>query len=294
MSVLARLDRARQAAVEIPFDDRSRLILVADCHRGDNSWADDFVQNQALMFFVLEHYYQQGFTYIELGDGDELFENWRFADIHRAHSHIFWSMRRFYLDQRLYLIWGNHDIERRRPETVRQTLDQCLNERTDQPQPLFPGIQVHQSLLLQHRETGLEMLLLHGHQADPISEDLWPLMRLLSRYVWRPLQLFGVRDPTRAARNYQKQNFVDRGLVAWVSQKKRPIVAGHTHRSRFPKPNDPPYFNVGSCVHPRCLTGIEIQDGQLALVKWGVQSRANGALYVERTILAGPRHVSSL
>jgi len=30
---------------------------------------------KACFFFALEHYYAQGFTYIEIGDGDELYEN---------------------------------------------------------------------------------------------------------------------------------------------------------------------------------------------------------------------------
>jgi hypothetical protein len=76
------------------------------------------------------------------------------------------------------------------------------------------------------------------------------------------------------------------------------IIAGHTHRPVFENLSltermhlegkmgnmgrrgrkspisDRAYYNTGSCVHPRCITGIEITpgpDGQPAftLIKWG-------------------------
>jgi len=67
-SVARRLDEVAAAAVEVPIDDASRVIVFSDIHRGDNSWADDFAHNQTLFFFALGHYHERGFTYIELGD----------------------------------------------------------------------------------------------------------------------------------------------------------------------------------------------------------------------------------
>jgi UDP-2,3-diacylglucosamine pyrophosphatase LpxH len=92
--------------------------LFSDIHRGNNSWADDFAHNQNILFRALECYYDQGFTYIEVGDVDELWENKHFADIRLAHSHVFWMMRRFYEGNRLHIIYGNHDAERQDPKVV--------------------------------------------------------------------------------------------------------------------------------------------------------------------------------
>jgi len=78
-------------------------------------------------------------------------------------------------------------------------------------------------------------------------------------------------------------------MVNWVRSRQHTLIAGHTHRPRFPAPGDPPYFNAGSCVHPRCITGIEIDEGQIALIKWWVTVRGGGVLRVTRTVLAGPR-----
>ena len=57
----------------------------------------------------------------------------------------------------------------------------------------------------------------------------------------------------------------------------------------FPSLNGPPYFNVGSCVHPRCITGIEIKDGLIGLVKWFVNTRDDGGLFIDRKELEEPR-----
>ncbi len=52
------------------------------------------------------------------------------------------------------------------------------------------------------------------------------------------------------------------------------------------------YFNDGSCVHPRCITAIEIKDGTIALVKWSYKTRDDGAVYIGRSKLAGPVRIS--
>jgi hypothetical protein len=42
MSVASRLSEVLESSEEISFDNFSKFILFGDCHRGDNSWADDF------------------------------------------------------------------------------------------------------------------------------------------------------------------------------------------------------------------------------------------------------------
>ena len=75
MSSAKRLTRAYKKAKRIAFDDDSKFIIFSDCHRGDNSFADDFANNRNIYYHALKHYYKEDFTYCELGDGDELWEN---------------------------------------------------------------------------------------------------------------------------------------------------------------------------------------------------------------------------
>ena len=81
MSSQKRITRAYQTARRISFNDTSKFILFSDVHRGDNSLADDFANNRNAYFHALKHYYQNNFTYCELGDGDELWENVSFKSL---------------------------------------------------------------------------------------------------------------------------------------------------------------------------------------------------------------------
>jgi len=63
MSSNSRLSRAYKNAKTVPFDDDSKFILFSDCHRGDNSFADDFANNRNIYYHALKHYYLEGFQY---------------------------------------------------------------------------------------------------------------------------------------------------------------------------------------------------------------------------------------
>lgn len=293
MSTNSRLTEVFRSAKEIPFDDSSKFIFFSDCHRGDNGWADDFAHNQILFFHALNHYFNEGFTYIEIGDGDELWENRRFEVIREAHSHIFWCMQKFHTEKRLYLIRGNHDMERKDPSIVQNALFRYRNERTRKDEPLFEGIKIHEGLVLRHSGTNHRIFLVHGHQGDLINDYLWKLGRFFVRNLWKHLQIIGVRDPTSPAKNFRKRVEVEKRIMKWVKANKQMLIAGHTHRPRFPDDGEPPYFNDGSCVHPRCITGIEIENGEISLIKWWVKPDAPGALCVARELLAGPKKLQS-
>jgi len=56
-SAKKRLNRAYKEAKIVDFDDESKIILFSDCHRGDNSFADDFANNRNIYFHALKHYF---------------------------------------------------------------------------------------------------------------------------------------------------------------------------------------------------------------------------------------------
>ncbi len=283
---------ARSPVIE--FDDNDRFIFFSDCHRGDSSWKDDYAPNRHLHLHALNHYFKSGYSYIELGDGDELFEVADFADIRYAHSNVFKVMRKIYENGRFYLLHGNHDIERNNPAVVEAQLSHYYSYYDDQEEPLFPNIQVHEGLILHHRATGQQIFLFHGHQGDLFNDHLWPLARLLVRQIWTRLQFMGWRDPTLPPKPYKKAHKVEERITAWVQANQQMVICGHTHRSWLAKPGEVPYFNPGSCVHPRCITGLEIENGAITLVKWELEPQEDlatgaGLLHIRRTVLAaGP------
>jgi len=292
IDTIKRISKVYEASEEILFDDSSRFILMSDCHRGDGSWADNFAKNQNLFFTALLHYYRKNYTYIEIGDGDELWENSDFYDIVQTHSDAFWLMSNFYSKGRLYLLYGNHDIVKQSKKYVEENLYQYFDEREKKYMPLFEKIKVHEGLILKHRVTGDKIFLIHGHQVSFFNSTLWRLGRFLAKNLWRPLEVIGIKDPTSAAKNYSIKENVEKRLVEWVKEKKHMLIAGHTHRPIFPEVGEIPYFNDGSCVHPRCITGIEIADGNIMLIKWSVKANSDGALYVYREVLAGPNKLT--
>jgi predicted phosphodiesterase len=287
-----RISRVFESAEEIPFDNSSKIILMSDCHRGDGSWADNFSKNQNIYFAALTHYFNENYTYIELGDGDELWENNKFSEIIREHSNVFWLLSKFISEGRFYSLFGNHDKVKKDHEFIKIKDYHNLNEYEKVYINLFINIKFHEGLVLRHITTGDKIFLVHGHQVDYLNDRLWWLSRFLVNHLWKPLELLGVNDPTSAAKNYEKKAAIEKKLIEWVSRKQLMLIVGHTHKPMFPEAGEPLYFNDGSCVHPRCITGIEIADGNITLVKWSVKTKDDGTLVIGRDILAGPKRLT--
>ena len=156
---------------------------------------------------------------------------------------------------------------------------------------LFDGIEVQEGVVLQGDDSS-KIFIVHGHQVDLLNSELWRLARFLVRYLWTPLESIGVKDPTRTAKNHDKKRNVERQLTEWVKREGCIIVSGHTHRPMLPELEEVPYINSGSCVHPRCITAVEIVNSKITLVKWAVKTKIDGTLYIAREILAGPNKIT--
>ncbi|WP_378179226.1 serine/threonine protein phosphatase [Aquimarina sp. SS2-1] len=293
MSSQSRLDRAYKNAKVITFDDRSKFILFSDCHRGDNSFADDFANNRNIYFHALKHYYNEGFTYCELGDGDELWENLHFETILRAHKNVYGLLQKLHVENRLHMIWGNHDMVYRDPKYVKKHLSFYFDPKLGKDVPLFPGIEYHEAIILKHKNTQQEIFLIHGHQVDFMNYVGWRINRFLVRFLWRPLQVIGISDPTSPAKNYTEMIKVERRMKKWIANHKNQFtIIGHTHRPRFPEAGELALFNDGSCVHPRSITGIEIENGSITLIKWQIATTEDGTLKIIRVPLEGPQKLT--
>lgn len=259
-----RLNRVFERARDIPFDDDARFVFFSDCHRGNNGPEDVFVRNKEIFVQALMHYYQEGYTYIEVGDGDELWKSWSFRDIRRAHGGVFELLHRFDRDDRLHLVVGNHDIGSGRRDRV-----------------VKDGIVAREGLVLHHRRSGQRIFVVHGHQADLYSERFFLLSRFAVRKLplrWR-LRTLGV---SREAEKLHKQGRIERVLIEWAATYRQMVICGHTHRPTFAVDAAAPYFNTGSCLYPGYITGLEIQGGQIAIVRWVIRPGNDGRRRIER------------
>lgn len=289
MSTYKRLSRVYTKAAKITFDATAKIVLMSDCHRGDGSWVDNFLHNQHLYYAALKYYYQNGFTYIDLGDSEELWKFHNLENISKIYIDLYRLLHQFYKEKRLYMIFGNHDIEKRDPAYARRHMARFYDSHRDAYEPLFEGIKIHEGLILQSTDTGREIFLVHGHQGDIKDDQLWKAGRFFVYHFWRRMEHIGFRDITSAAKNNIKKKKVERHLTRWALDHGKYIVAGHTHRPTCPLDTDNPYFNVGSAVHPSCITAMELTRNTLTLVKWNVRTKEDGVLYVRRQEIAVPR-----
>lgn len=283
------LTKVFESSEEIIFDDLTNIVLMSDCHRGDGTWNDNFAKNQRSYFTALEHYYKNDYIYIEIGDGDELWEVKEFQDILNMHKDVFWLLSKFHKEGRFYCIYGNHDMIKKDKKFVEENLYSYYDGRTKKTISLFNNIKIHEGIILKQRGTGNKIFLIHGHQVDFLNYTLWRLAKFLVRNLWRPLESHGIRDKASPAKNYKKKDIIDNKITKWANIKKHMIITGHTHRPMFPDVGEVPYFNDGSCVHPRFITAIEIERGYITLVKWGIETKKDGTLFIGRDIIAGPR-----
>lgn len=266
-----RIEKSFKRALRISFDDHPKIVLMSDCHRGTGTWADNFLHNRPVYTAALKHYFNTGFTYIELGDGDELWENRKFSDVYSTHREIYHLFHKFNESGRLYMIFGNHDRIKENSQYVWKNMDS--------------SIPFHESIIISgNSHTPLYMF--HGYQGDLINDSLWKISRWLVRYLWRPLEIRGFKDPTSAAKNYTKVRLIEERFINFSCANKCILIAGHTHKPSLMKEECGMYFNCGSCVHPDAITAIELENGRASLVKWSVCSRDDLSLSVCREVIS--------
>ncbi len=268
MSAQSRITNAFKNAKKIKFNHQSKFIIFSDCHRGNNSFADDFARNRNIYHHALTHYYKKKFTYLELGDGDELWENPNFKSVFRANKNVYLLLKKFHIKNRLHFIWGNHDMAYKNPKNIQKNLHYYFDRVSNTEKELLINASFSEAILLEDEATKRSIFLLHGHQADWFNYVFWKLSQFLVRFLWKPLQILGISDPTSPAQNYKELIKVEQNLENWIkNNNNQMMIIGHTHRPHFPSPNEIPFFNDGSCVHPRAITGLEIENNQICLIK---------------------------
>jgi len=289
MSNHKRLTKIFKNAERIKFSNNDKLVFFSDVHRGNNSWADEFARNEMIYSYALQHYYDNDFIYVEVGDGDELLKFKYVEPIRIAHENVYRLLQKFQKEKRLHYIFGNHDIEYKNPDLVHRKLKRFFSQTAEEQEILFDNFKAHEGIVFKHKESGVSLFTFHGHQSDDLFHRFIWLNRILLRAIWRPLQLLGLQDPTSVAQNIYKREQVEKALMKWADEQQQPVICGHTHKARFPKKGKTPYFNDGSCVHPRWITCMEITGGEIALIRWRIKPNKKGELVIRRNVEKGPK-----
>ena len=279
--------------------DSLRLILLSDLHKGGWNSIDDFKKCEPTYLAALDHYWQQGFEIWLLGDMEELWKNRPKTVIAAYHDVL--NTERTYAEApsppRYLRLVGNHDDRWYDQGQVRKYLRPFLAGN-----PVLEAVRL--AVLDQGEKLG-EILFVHGHQGTLDSDKFARASALIIRYLWRPIQLlFKVQTPTPSTSPKLRQKHE---LAMYDYAVNRPgfvLVAGHTHHpvwvgmglkqameampaaqvsslaeeawmqaeyeDAVTLPGDKPcYFNTGCCCNrDGWITGIEIEAGEIRLVRW--------------------------
>ena len=126
-----KLDKKFEKSQRIPIDNNTKIVIMSDCHRGAGDNLDNFIKNQTIYEAALLYYYNSGFTYIELGDGDEMWEVKNYQDIIEVNLDVFKQLKKFYETNRLIMIYGNHDISKKSKTILEKYFYKYYNKETN-------------------------------------------------------------------------------------------------------------------------------------------------------------------
>lgn len=275
-----KLKKLYNRSLKMTINDNDKIVIMSDQHRGAGDNYDNFLKNCNIYNAALLYYLKNDFTYIELGDGDDMWEVENCKDIVEEHVDSFKLLKEFHEKNKLIMLYGNHDISKKYPQVLKECFYKHYNKETDAYEDLLNNLEVHESLVLNYE--GKEMFLFHGHQFDIFNSLLWRLSRFLVKYIWKKLEHFILKDPTSAAKNYSKPRYREKRLNRWSIKNNILLISGHTHKPMFPKKGKGLYFNDGSCVHPNGITCLEIENGYISLVKWKFAFKPENTVHIEK------------
>jgi predicted phosphodiesterase len=285
----------------VPFNAaQDKFIILSDQHKGARDGADIFRRSVNNYLAALEYYNNEGYTYINLGDSEELWGN-IFLTIKRHNKSTFEAEKKFLQRKAFIKIFGNHDLYWDNDPLAKVSLLQIYGEQ----------LKVYEGAVLETTVNNKKttIYLTHGHQGDLQSDGNWFSKWFVSD-VWGPLQSYLHINPNTPAYNDQLKTDHNRLMYEWSSKRKDTLlITGHTHQPVFRSMTElesmyeklsratgeeavqlqekigklhlqdvmPPdfkgyldtYFNTGCCCFDDGdITGIEIADSYIRLIKW--------------------------
>lgn len=290
---------------KIPFTPSDKFIIFSDQHKGTGDAADDFFPARENFMTALDHYLAEGYTLVNLGDCEELWENSEKAAVD-FNRDVLLKEAQFLQAGKYFRVFGNHDLSWKYQVPRSLYLEPVFGKK----------LEVCEGILLttMHQEKEFQILLTHGHQGDRRSDGNW-LSTWFVAAVWTPIQRYLQLSINTISDSYELVDKHNKIMYDWsTNQPRLVLITGHTHKPVFASldhierlekrlemavsSNDaaevealkseldkrraeyagkritksmthPSYFNTGCCCfQDGDITGIEIADGEIRLVKW--------------------------
>lgn len=307
--------------------DRGRVAVISDLHRGAGDHADDFRRAAPTYRRALEFYLDAGYRLVQLGDAEELWESWpgRVVATYRELLELearFSEPGAGGLDK----LWGNHDDLWQYPDQVAKHLGPTLGE-LPVPEALEVTVTADGAalgrLFLVHGHQGTGPSDRWGGISRVVVRWLWrPIQRLLKVQLNTPATDFGIRD--RHDRAMFEWAAARGDLVLVAGHTHNPVFTSEPHVGALKQVRDDLadadpgsdaarharraveqarngalagdgaggrpscYFNAGcACFSNGDVTGIELADGEIRLVRWSAGAADPGDRVLEARDLAG-------
>jgi predicted phosphodiesterase len=260
----------------IAINSTDKFIIFSDQHKGNGDNADDFCHSESNYIAALEYYNAQRFSFINLGDSEEVWK-YKVEEVIQRNAKSFTTEAMFHPGH-YYKAFGNHDIIWKNKWDTERYLKQYFAL----PLPVYEGIILKTTI---HNEP-LTIFCTHGHQGDKMSDNN-AFSTWIVAHIWAPIQRYlriNVNTPSKDDTLRNKHNKL---MHEWSSHRKNLLlITGHTHQPVFasgkysshPSNNmaggskinlKPSYFNTGCCCfNDGDITGIEIENGNIQLIKW--------------------------
>lgn len=304
----------------IPFDSsKHRFVIFSDQHKGRKNGADDFASAEPNYLAALDHYEKQGCHLIALGDCEELWENTMLQVI--KHNEPSFSKERAFVKRKAFTkIVGNHDLDWEIDPIAPTLLKRIFGESVPVFQGVilettFEGRTL--KLLCTHGHQGDAQSDGNWFSKFFVTKIWAPLQAYLRIYPNTPAYDQGMK--TEHNRVMLEWANAQQGLILITGHTHQPVFCSLTHFERLElkrmqalreqnqewaeaienemmwrksehsglRPDylsmKPVYFNTGCCCFSDGdITGIEIADNCIRLIKWTSGKR----MVLEETSLA--------
>jgi len=266
-----------------------KFIIFSDQHKGNRDSADDFASNEVNYLSALGYYQQKKFSFINLGDSEEL---WKYkTDQVLPNNQKAFAAESAFQPNKYFKTFGNHDLIWKNKMDV----EMLLKKYFAMPLPVYEGIILKATINNQL----LTIFCTHGHQGDKMSDNN-AFSTWVVAHLWTPIQRYLQINVNTPSKDDTLRNKHNKLMYEWSSNRKNILlITGHTHQPVFASGkysnhpsnkierdnNDklrPSYFNTGCCCfNDGDITGIEIEGGYIRLIKWHEENKASARMILE-------------
>ncbi|RYG52000.1 MAG: metallophosphoesterase [Chitinophagaceae bacterium] len=310
--------------IVIPFEERTgKFIIFSDQHKGGKDGADDFVLAEPNYMQALEYYNTREFSLICLGDCEELWEN-TLSKVKDSYPQTFEAEKKFIGRKAFIKILGNHDLYWGNDPFAWWQLEKIYGEKLKVYEGVVLSVNLsgrpfrilcthghqgdaqsdgnwfskffvariwapfqaylrinpntaaynnekkslHNEIMYEWSAVQKDTLLITGHTHQPVFVSLTHIERLYREFQYAKKNDDNTLMQTIEAEIRKREQEFAAVAIDYLTMK-------------------PSYFNSGCCCFiDGDITGIEIENGQIRLIKWSQHDKNPGRQVLEEMALA--------